>query len=75
MTQAPELLDWSRVEKYTSSIDLWSIGCVAFRLLFGKYPFSGTRTERLREINSANGPNLIIPETNKISLKVLLTLF
>jgi serine/threonine protein kinase len=37
LTMAPELLEKRKV--YSSSSDLWSIGAVFYKLLFGEYPF------------------------------------
>lgn len=72
VTQAPELLDWENVDNYSSSVDLWAIGCVAYRLLFGDYPYRGEGSERLKQIQMANGKNLQIPtDKNKISSEVI----
>lgn len=40
LTMAPELLEKRKV--YSSSTDLWSIGAVFYKLLFGEYPFRTT---------------------------------
>lgn len=47
---APEVLDKS----YTSQCDLWSLGVVAFVLLFGYMPFSGAESKQIRDIKDGN---------------------
>ena len=39
---APEVLGNS---KYTSKADIWSVGVIAFRMFYGKLPWSG-KTEK-----------------------------
>jgi len=47
---APEVLEKS----YTSQCDLWSLGVVAFVLLFGYMPFSGAESKQIRDIKEGN---------------------
>ncbi|CAK9094630.1 unnamed protein product [Durusdinium trenchii] len=47
---APEVLEKS----YTSQCDLWSLGVVAFILLFGYMPFSGPETKQIHDIKEGN---------------------
>ncbi|CAK9041140.1 unnamed protein product [Durusdinium trenchii] len=47
---APEVLDKS----YTSQCDMWSLGVVAFVLLFGYMPFSGAESKQIRDIHEGN---------------------
>lgn len=41
---APEVL---AQESYTEKVDIWSIGVIAYNLLTGKYPFSGSSLSQL----------------------------
>lgn len=43
---APEILDESNKNKYTSKCDLWSIGICYYFLLFGQMPFSDAKTPK-----------------------------
>jgi len=45
---APEVLNGS----YTSQCDLWSLGVVAFILLFGYMPFSGAEEQQIKDIKA-----------------------
>jgi len=47
---APEVLERS----YTSQCDLWSLGVVAFVLLFGYMPFSGAEAKQIRDIKDGH---------------------
>merc|ERR1719324_1850719 len=47
---APEVLEKS----YTSQCDLWSLGVIAFILLAGYMPFSGSEAALIRNIRAGN---------------------
>lgn len=42
--QAPEVLENS----YSEACDLWSIGVIAYMLLFGRPPFWGSSNDQMR---------------------------
>jgi serine/threonine protein kinase len=70
LTMAPEVLD---NKEYSAKVDLWSIGCVLFKLLFGKDPFFAFDSFSLRrQIQENNGPNLLIPISPSVSEPVAL---
>jgi serine/threonine protein kinase len=71
LTMAPEILD---SQSYTANVDLWSLGCVLYKLLFGKDPFmASSRPELRKKIEKNNGPNLLFPPGTKISEPVFLS--
>jgi calcium-dependent protein kinase len=60
---APEVLD----ENYTSQCDLWSLGVVAYVLLSGVAPFSGSRCALFRKISSGRYHPLDAAEWSGVS--------
>jgi serine/threonine protein kinase len=70
LTMAPEVLD---NKEYSAKVDLWSIGCVLFKLLFGKDPFFAFDRPSLRSlIQQYNGLRLRIPISPSVSEPVAL---
>ena len=75
ITMAPEILELRRInsqmlpKKYSSKVDLWSIGVVYYFMLFGHYPFNGNNEmEIYNKIQTNSGQNLNFgKETKSVS--------
>lgn len=68
-TMAPEIL--SEKTPYTNKVDLFSIGVVFYKMLFGFYPFEGKSPKEIyKEIEKKSGENLPINrKVNNISVE------
>lgn len=53
---APEVLQASTANSYTSACDLWSLGVMAYVMLSGKPPFWGALADQLRRMNKEQYP-------------------
>ena len=59
LTMAPEILDPSVKGKYDCKVDLWAVGVVFYKLLFGRAPFRGkSRAQLLSSIKRYSGSRL-----------------
>ena len=63
LTQAPEVMEVEDFDRqYNSKADLWSVGVVFYRILFGEYPFQGkTRVKILEDIKKKSNGNISYP--------------
>ncbi len=67
LNMAPELIDCENETKFEKT-DIWSIGVVFYRLIFGKYPFFGLILGDLyQKIKKNNGKNMTFPDKPDIS--------
>lgn len=59
-TKAPEVYRGKGNVKYSSKVDIWSLGIIFYQLLFDlNYPFDGTsEADLFRNIERASGPDL-----------------
>lgn len=65
ITMAPEILN--KNENYNEKCDIWSLGVIIYKLLFGKYPFY-PKENTLEELkNEVNKGQLIFPIEIQIS--------
>jgi serine/threonine protein kinase len=64
---APELINRKR---YTSKVDIWSLGIILYELLFGFTPFRSTSTKYLKEV--INDKELVFPKKINTSLERLI---
>ena len=72
---APEMLRSGPKNKvnYSSKVDLWSIGCLFFEILFGRPPFHYKSTEQmLRDVEADGGERLRLPRVVSASAGDLL---
>jgi len=68
ITMAPEIL---KRKQYNQKCDIWSLGIIIYRMLFGEYPFfpaSGGSLEDL--IDVINNKDIIFPESVVVSEEV-----
>lgn len=64
VNMSPEVL---RGEPYNHKSDMWALGVIFFRLLFGKVPFNGVSIGSLLvQITKHSGQHLRIPEHNSV---------
>lgn len=63
---APEML---RGEKYSNKIDMWSIGCVLYFVIFGQKPFEVPNTAKLNQLIQKG--KIRIPENSVASKRVI----
>ena len=72
---APEMLRSGPRSKvnYSSKVDLWSIGCLFFEILFGDTPFHYKSTPQLLDdVKKRGGKNLVFPRTVSPKMQDLL---
>ena len=61
---APEMFKGLR---YTSNVDIWSLGVIVYNLISGKFPYEGRSISSLCENIRENEPNTDIKEFENIS--------
>lgn len=72
-TQAPELLLSSKPLS-TSKVDIWSLGCILYRLITGREPFYGENREQyIENVKSNSGKLLEIPNNVSQEARELLS--
>ena len=59
---SPEI--WNK-QKYNNKIDIWSIGCVLYEMIFLKLPFNGRSMEALSKIVRDSNVNILNLNINK----------
>ena len=67
LTMAPEVMqifgDSEDDDRYSSKVDLWSIGIVFYEMLFGQSPFYGSYpAQMIQSMRNGSGHNLALPK-------------
>jgi len=68
ITTAPEIQSSSGQEKYTNKIDIWSIGCTVYKMIFGQFPWDPKSKAQLRLMTDQyHGEALPFPDHTQVS--------
>ena len=70
---APEVLYQSAATTYTNSVDLWALGCILYRMMAGKLPFSNPEEIFRYKYNliSFPQPDLVSSNVSEVGIKFM----